>query len=112
LFQSQPQAGQSILIALDGKTLRGTMPAGQTRGLHLLAAFLPGAGWVLMQVEVDGKENEIKAAPRLLQCLDLRGKIVTGDALLAQRDLSVQIVEQGGAYVWAVVALSSGCDLA
>ncbi len=101
-FASQPQAGCSILIALDGKTLRGTIPAGQTQGLHLLAAFLPGEGWVIVQVEVDGKENEIKAAPRVLKCLDLRDKIVTGDAMLAQRDLSVQIVEGGGDYVWTV----------
>lgn len=101
-FASQPQAGCSILIVLDGKTLRGTIPAGQTRGLHLLAAFLPGEGWVIVQVEVDGKENEIRAAPRVLKCLDLRGKIVTGDALLDQRDLSVQIVEGGGDYVWTV----------
>jgi predicted transposase YbfD/YdcC len=101
-FAAQPQAGQSVVINLDGKTLRGTIPAGQTQGLHLLAAFLPCEGWVLLQVEVDGKENEIKAAPRLLKCLDLRDKIVTGDALLAQRDLSIQIVEAGGDYVWTV----------
>ena len=101
-FASQPQAGCSILIALDGKTLRGTIPAGQTQGLHLLAAFLPGEGWVIVQVEVDGKENEISAAPRVLKVLDLRDKIVTGDAMLAQRDLSVQIVEGGGDYVWTV----------
>jgi predicted transposase YbfD/YdcC len=87
---------------LDGKTLRGTIPAGQTQGLHLLAAFLPGEGWVIVQVEVDGKENEISAAPRVLKVLDLRGKIVTGDAMLAQRDLSVQIVAGGGDYVWTV----------
>jgi len=101
-FANQPQAGCSILIALDGKTLRGTIPAGQTQGLHLLAAFLPGEGWVMVQVEVDGKENEISAAPRVLKALDLRDKIVTGDAMLAQRDLSVQIVEGGGDYVWTV----------
>ena len=63
-FASQPNAGQSLVIALDGKTLRGTITAGQTRGQHLLAAYLPAEGWVLFQVEVDGKENEITAAPR------------------------------------------------
>jgi hypothetical protein len=68
-----PQAGQSIVISLDGKTLRGTIPAGQTHGRHLLAAYLPAEGWVVFQVEVAGKENEITAAPRILQCLDLLG---------------------------------------
>lgn len=101
-FAQPPGAGRSVILTLDGKTLRGTIPAGATRGLHLLAAFLPDAGWVIMQVEVDRKENEIKAAPRILKCLDLRGKIVTGDALLAQRDLSVQIVAGGGDYVWTI----------
>lgn len=101
-FAALPQAGHSVVIALDGKALRGTIPAGQTHGRHLLAAYLPAEGWVLYQVEVVNKENEISAAPRVLNCLDLRGKVVTGDAMFAQRDLSRQIVEAGGDYVWTV----------
>lgn len=95
-------ANQGIQIAIDGKSLRGSIRCGQTQGVHLLAAFVPEEGCVLMQVEVDGKENEIKAAPRLLKCLDLRGKVVSADAMLTQRELSVQIVESGGEYVWIV----------
>ncbi len=101
-FAAQAQAGQSIVIVLDGKTLRGTIRTGQTHGRHLLAAYLPAEGWVLFQVEVGGKENEIRAATRVLKCLDLRGKVVTGDAIFAQRELSLQIVEAGGDYVWTV----------
>lgn len=101
-FQALPNAGHSIVIALDGKALRGTIPAGQTHGRHLLAAYLPAEGWVLYQVEVVNKENEISAAPRVLKGLDLRGKVVTGDAMFAQRDLSQQIVDAGGDYVWTV----------
>jgi predicted transposase YbfD/YdcC len=101
-FQALPNAGHSIVIALDGKALRGTIPTGQTHGRHLLAAYLPAEGWVLYQVEVVNKENEISAAPRVLKCLDLRGKVVTGDAMFAQRDLSQQIVDAGGDYVWTV----------
>ncbi len=101
-FAAQPHAGQSLVIALDGKTLRGTIAAGQGSGRHLLAAFLPAEGWVLFQVEVASKENEIRAAPRVLQSLDLRGKVVTGDAIFAQRELSLQIVQAGGDYVWTV----------
>jgi predicted transposase YbfD/YdcC len=95
-------AGQRILIHLDGKTLRGTIPAGKTHGVHLLAAYVSGEGWVLVQVEVGTKENEIPAATRVLKRLDLRGKIITGDALLAQRELSRLIVEADGDYVWTV----------
>ncbi len=102
VLAQRPQAGQTVHIALDGKTMRGTIPAGRTHGVHLLAAYLPQEGWVLAQVEVGRKENEIPAAARLLKTLDLRGKIITGDALLAQRELSLQIVEAGGDYIWII----------
>lgn len=93
---SSPEAGQGVEINLDGKALRGTIPAGQTQGRHLLAAYLPDQGIVLMQVQVEAKENEIVAAPRLLKSIDLRGKIITGDAMFAQRELSRQVVKAGG----------------
>jgi predicted transposase YbfD/YdcC len=100
-FLSQPRAtGRSVLIALDGKTLRGTIPTGQSQGVHLLAAYLPAQGIVLVQVAVGAKENEIVAAPKVLASLDLRGKIVVGDAMQTQRELSVQIIAAGGDYIW------------
>lgn len=103
LFLYQEYGGQqSILITLDGKTLRGTIPKGKTKGVHLLAAYLPEEGIVLMQVAVDAKENEIKVAPQVLATLDLKGRIVIGDAMFTQRKLSVQIVAQGGDYIWFV----------
>src|SRR4030095_10593607 len=71
-FAQLPQAGRSIVINLDGKKLRGTLPAGHTQAVYLLAAFLPEEGWVLLQNEVLPGENEISAAPRLLTNLDLR----------------------------------------
>ena len=49
-----------------------------------------------MQLEVAGHTNEIPMAPRVLKVLNLQGKIVTGDAMLAQRDLSQFIGEAGG----------------
>jgi predicted transposase YbfD/YdcC len=101
-FSRQPGAGQSVLVCIDGKTLRGTIPAGKSQGVHLLAAYLPEEGWVMIQVEVQGHENEIPAAGRMIQCIDLRNKIVTGDAQLAQRELSVQVVQAGGEYVWVI----------
>jgi len=101
-FLSRPGAGHSVQIALDGKTLRGVWATDQARALHLLAAYLPDEGVVLMQVEVGGHTNEIPLAPQVLKVLDLQGKIVTGDALLTQRALSMLIVEAGGDYVWTV----------
>jgi predicted transposase YbfD/YdcC len=99
---STVEGGLSVEMPLDGKTLRGTIPPGKTQGLHLLAAFLPCEGIVLFQVEVESKENEIVAAPRVLKCVDLKGKVVTGDAMFAQRELSQLVVEGGGEYVWTV----------
>lgn len=102
-FLHQEYGGQqSILVTLDGKTLRGTIPKGKTTGVHLLAAYLPEEGIVLMQVAVDAKENEVSAAPRVLMSLDLRGRVVCGDAMFTQRDLSVQVLYQGGDYIWFV----------
>ena len=94
--------GHSVLVAIDGKTLRGTIPKGDTRGVHLLAAYLPEEGIVLMQMAVDQKENEIRAAPSLLQTLDLRDKVVRADAMLTQRKLSAIVVDAGGDYLWVV----------
>ncbi len=101
-FARPAQAGTRVHITLDGKTMRGTIAAGQSRGIHLLAAFVPGEGCVLFQVEVGSKENEIPAAHRVVKALDLRGKIITGDALLAQRDLALDIVAAGGDYLWLI----------
>src|SRR5256885_493602 len=65
---------------------------------------LPLGRAVLTQVAVSHKGNEITAAPRLLRQLDLRGKVVTMDALLAQRRLARQIHAQGGHYLMAIKA--------
>jgi predicted transposase YbfD/YdcC len=93
---------QSVLVTIDGKTLRGTIPKGKSRGVHLLAAYLPEEGVVLMQIEVGQKENEIVAAPELLRQLDLKGRVVTGDAMFTQREISVAVLAQGGDYLWFV----------
>jgi len=99
--RSEPKRG-SLQLALDGKTLRGTIPLGASRGVHLLAAYLPKQGVVLAQMQVDEKSNEITHAPKLLKQLDLRGVVVSGDAMLDQRDLSIQIVQAQGDYLWTV----------
>ena len=99
-LRTRGAVNRSIVIAMDGKALRGTVPVGQTQGVHLLAAFAPHERLVLMQVAVDGKENEIAAALQLLSCLDLGSKVVVADAMHCQRELSIQIVAAGGHYVW------------
>lgn len=102
-YQRSRQSGDcELVISIDGKTLRGTWVKGEGRGVHLLAAYLPGSGLVLMQMAVERKENEIVAAPKLLQSIDLNGAIIIGDAMHTQRNISAQIVEAGGDYIWTV----------
>lgn len=92
----------SQLLAMDGKTLRGTIPKGMTQGVHLLAVYLPEEGITLQQVVVDRKENEISAAEGLLADIPLKGRIVCADAMHTQRKLSLQITAAGGDYIWVV----------
>ena len=101
-FAGLPGAGLSTLVVIDGKELRGTIPPGQSHGRHLLAAYLPGEGLVLRQVEVADKHNEITAAPALLKQLDLAGKTVVADAMFTQHALAATILDAGAEYVLPV----------
>lgn len=102
LHTAEVPARGSLILAVDGKTLRGTIPLGATQGVHLVAAYLPQTGVVLAQLAVDCKANEIVVVPTLLAQLDVTGVVVTGDAMQTQRVLSTQIVEAGGDYLWFV----------
>jgi predicted transposase YbfD/YdcC len=91
--------GKQVLVSIDGKVLRGTLDV-QQRGTYLLAAYLPREGIVLMEVAYAGKGYEPQAAPQVLKSMDLREKVIMGDALHTQREVSSQIVEAGGEYIW------------
>lgn len=100
--QSRYQAGQEVVLSMDGKSLKGTIPRGEWRGTHLLSIYVPSQGLVLVEAEVDGKENEIVVAPKVLKQVNLDGTIVIGDAMHAQRHTSEQIVAAGGEYIWTI----------
>lgn len=100
--RSYLKGGESVVFSMDGKTVRGTIPAGEVRGTHLLSVFVPEQGLVLVQAAVDRKENEIVVAPKILKQVNLSGVIVLADAMHTQRETSSQIVEAGGDYVWIV----------
>jgi len=84
--------------------LRGTIPLGESQGVHRLSAYVPKQGVVLAQVQVNGPFDEPQQAPARLSGLDLRGVVVSGDALFAHPNLSVQIVQAHGDYLWVVKA--------
>jgi predicted transposase YbfD/YdcC len=83
------------VFCLDGKVLRGTQIAGVKRSDQVLSLFDGASQRVLAQEPIETKENEIVAAPVVLERVDLTGKIVTADALHTQRKLSAQIVKNG-----------------
>ena len=84
-------------IALDGKTLRGTLTPHQ-RAVHLLSLFDQRMGCVLSQQRVEEKTNEHKAALELLKTIVLKDCVVTGDAIFCQREICQQIIDSGGDY--------------
>lgn len=96
------KAGYLVVASIDGKVCRGTIALEASDGLCLLALFLPGEGVTLAQIGVESKQNEITAAPTLLGWVDLRNKVVIGDALHTQRQISIQIGKAGGNFLWTV----------
>jgi len=84
-------------IALDGKTLCGTLTPHQ-RAVHLLSLFDQRLGCVLSQQRVEEKTNEHKAALELLKTIVLKDCVVTGDAMFCQREICQQIIDSGGDY--------------
>ncbi len=101
-YHQQEQTGKGEILAMDGKTLRGTRIAGLERSDHVLSIYEVKDQYVLAHQTVDTKENEIVAAPQLLEQVSLAGKIVTGDAMHTQRAVSQQIVDGEGDYLWPV----------
>jgi predicted transposase YbfD/YdcC len=90
-------------IAIDGKTLRRSHDRSSMRAtLHLVSAWSVANQLVLGQEATDAKSNEITAIPKLLQMLELKGAIVTIDAMGCQKEIAARIVDGGGDYVLAV----------
>lgn len=99
-----PQTPGGQGVAIDGKAQRGRLAADPTAGpVHVLSAFCHESGMVLAQVPISGAEDkaeaELTVAPRLLDRLDWRGRVLTGDALFCQRQLCQQVVAAGGDYL-------------
>jgi hypothetical protein len=91
------------VIAVDGKTLRGSHARGIGKAaMHLVSAWASQARLVLAQRTVDDKSTEITALPKVLQLLDLHGCTVTVDAMGCQTAIAKQIVQPGAQDVLAV----------
>jgi predicted transposase YbfD/YdcC len=91
------------VIAIDGKSARRSHDRKHRRNpLHLVRAWATTQGVALGMVKTEAKSNEITAIPELLKLLELKGALVTIDAMGCQTAIAEQIVRQGGDYLLAV----------
>ncbi|EEU5967431.1 ISAs1-like element ISEc26 family transposase [Escherichia coli] len=91
------------IIAIDGKTIRGSFDKGKRKGaIHMVSAFSNENGVVLGQVKTEAKSNEITAIPELLNLLDLKKNLITIDAMGCQKDIASKIKDKKADYLLAV----------
>jgi predicted transposase YbfD/YdcC len=88
-------------LAIDGKTVCGSGAGGQSP-IHMVSAFASELGIVLGQEKVAAKSNEITAIPQLLDALDIKGLLVSIDAMGCQKNIAAKIIARGGDYLLAV----------
>lgn len=100
---AQLTAGE--VVAIDGKTLRRSHDRGQGQGpLALVSAWAQANRLTLGQHQVAADSNEITAVPELLRLLEIKGCIVTVDAINTQKDTAAAIRARGADYVLALKA--------
>ena len=91
------------VIAIDGKTLRGSFDAASSKAaIHMVSAWATANHITLGQVVVDAKSNEITAIPKLLEFVEVAGALVTIDAMGCQTEIAQKIIDQGADYCLAV----------
>jgi predicted transposase YbfD/YdcC len=86
----------SEILSIDGKTIRNS---GKEKALHIVSAWCQNNQMVFAQEKVHEKSNGITAIPEILKKLDLQNKIITIDAMGAQRAICQQIIDGGGDYI-------------
>ncbi|CAH9059909.1 hypothetical protein PSECIP111951_02164 [Pseudoalteromonas holothuriae] len=91
------------VIAVDGKTLRGSYNSKDRKSaIHMVSAFASKNGVVMGQLKTEEKSNEITAIPELLDLLELKGHLVTIDAMGCQTKIANNIIAKGADYLFAV----------
>lgn len=98
--ETQPHLSSKV-IAIDGKSSRHSFD-GAAKMLHTVSAYATDARLVLAQEKVSEKSNEIKAIPEVLEWLDIKGNIVTIDAMGCQHKIADKIVSKQGDYILAL----------
>ena len=93
----------SDIVAVDGKTARRSHDRANGKPcIHMVSAWSARNRLILGQVKTEDKSNEITAIPELLKNLDIRGSIVTIDAMGCQKQIARQIIDQGADYLFSL----------
>ncbi len=101
--QAVAEVTEGELIAIDGKSLRRSFDKAAGRSaLHIVSAWAGGRRLSLGQVAVDAKSNEITAVPKLLEMLNVKGCVVSLDAMGCQKEIAEKIIEKEADYVLAL----------
>jgi predicted transposase YbfD/YdcC len=101
--KSIAEVSEGEVIAIDGKTLRHSYDNANGKGaIQMVSAWATANRLVLGQCKVESKSNEITAIPKLLKMLEVKGCIVTIEAMGTQTKIAQQIVGRGGDYVLAL----------
>ncbi len=91
------------VVAIDGKTLRRSFDAASSKApIHMVSAWATVNQVSLGQLVTDAKSNEITAIPKLLEMLEIKGFLVTIDAMGCQKEIVQKIVDSNADYVIAV----------
>ena len=91
------------VVAIDGKTLRGSYNRHDRQStIHMVSAFATANGVVMGQLKTAEKSNEITAIPSLLALLEVKGCLVTIDAMGCQTKIAKTIIDKGADYLLAV----------
>jgi predicted transposase YbfD/YdcC len=91
------------IFSVDGKTLRRSHDRNKGLGaLHSVSVWASEFGLSLGQVACAEKSNEITAIPELLQLVDIKGSIITIDAMGTQKAIAATIIDRGADYVLAL----------
>ena len=90
-------------ICIDGKTLRRSFDdAKKTSAIHMVNAWSTGLSLSLGQLKSEGKKNEIKTIPVLLDTLNIQGCIISTDAMGCQKTIAQKIIDKGGDYCFGL----------
>lgn len=91
------------IVAIDGKTLRRSFDTASSKAaIHMVSAWATANHLTLGQIVVDAKSNEITAIPKLLEVLEIKGCLVTIDAMGCQVDIAQKIIDREAHYLLAV----------